>query len=53
MEKEIRSLLGLLGTDYEKLAATGGRPVDDLFASGVDLDWDELARRFLRTERIG
>jgi glycine cleavage system H lipoate-binding protein len=51
MEREIGMLLELLGTDYERLAATGGQPVDDLFGSGVDVSWDRLVKCFLRTER--
>lgn len=51
MEMEIRTLLELLGSDYEKLAATGGQVVDDLFGSGVDLSWDKLVKCFLRTEQ--
>ena len=52
METEVQKLMGMLGEDYEKLAATGGEPVGDVFGNFPELDWDVLVSRFLRTERI-
>ena len=52
MEKEVQKLMGMLGEDYEKLAATGGEPVGDVFGNFPELDWEVLVSRFLKTERI-
>ena len=51
MEHENQDLLKLLGPDYEGLAATGGRPTDDLFGACPEIGWDRLVRRFLRTRK--
>jgi len=42
--------LGLLGPEYEKLAATGGEPVGDVYANFPQVGWNRLVRTFLRTE---
>jgi glycine cleavage system H lipoate-binding protein len=52
MEQEVRRLLHTLGSDYHHLAATGGRPVDDIFGTVGGLNWNDLVRDFLRTERV-
>jgi len=52
MEQESLKLLNLMGPEYEKLAATGGRPVSDIFGSFPEIGWDRLAKTFLRTEKI-
>lgn len=49
MKKEHRTLMGMLGPDYEKLAATGGEPVDDFFGLHPEIGWDELVKTFLKT----
>ena len=49
MEKETRSLLNLLGPDYERLAATGGQLVDDLFGHFPGIGWNRLVRNFVHT----
>jgi glycine cleavage system H lipoate-binding protein len=48
MEEENQRLLGLLGSRYEQMAATGGAPVDDIFGNCPDIDWDRLVKTFLR-----
>ncbi len=52
MEKEVKTLLGLIGPEYERLAATGGEAVDDLFGHYPEIGWDRLVKTFLRTEKI-
>lgn len=52
MEQESQKLLNLMGPEYEKLAATGGRPIKDVFGSFPEIGWDRLVRTFLRTEKI-
>ena len=51
MEMEVQALLQMFGSEYEKLAATGGEPVADLFGTLPGIDWDLLTHTFLRTER--
>ena len=50
METEVQALLGLMGPEYERLAATGGQPVTDLFGHFPEIGWDRLVNRFLRSE---
>jgi glycine cleavage system H lipoate-binding protein len=49
IEKENQSLLEFLGSKYERLAATGGGLIDDIFGHFPEIDWDRLVRTFLRT----
>lgn len=51
MEQEVQSLLKTIGADYEQMAATGAEPLADVFGTVAGMDWDLLARTFLRTER--
>lgn len=51
MDQESQTLLGLVSPQYEKLAATGGQPVNDFFGNFPDIGWDLLAKTFLRTEK--
>jgi glycine cleavage system H lipoate-binding protein len=53
MERENRLLLECLGPEYERLAATGGEPTEDLFGSFPEVGWDLLVRTFLRTQAKG
>lgn len=53
MERESQRLLGMLGPEFEKLAATGGSPVDDIFGSIPELEWNRLVRNFLHTSQKG
>ncbi len=52
MELEAERLMRLMGSEYEKLAATGAEVVGDIYDRYPDLDWDELAQEFLRTGPI-
>ena len=49
LEKENRSLLSLLGEGYERLEATGGEPIDDIFGKFPEIGWNRLVRSFLHT----
>ena len=50
MERENRLLLESLGPEYERLAATGGEPTEDLFGTCPEAGWDSLVRTLLRTQ---
>jgi glycine cleavage system H lipoate-binding protein len=52
MEHESQDLLSLMGPEYDRLAATGGQPIRDVFGSFPEIGWDRLAKTFLRTEKI-
>lgn len=49
MEREGQQLMALMGPEYERLAATGARPLRDVVGNVPELEWDNLARVFLRT----
>ncbi|MBW1803777.1 MAG: glycine cleavage system protein H [Deltaproteobacteria bacterium] len=49
-ENEVQKLMRLVGSEYEKLAATGGEPIHDFYGHFPDIGWDRLAKTFLRTE---
>jgi glycine cleavage system H lipoate-binding protein len=49
IDKEIQNLLELLGSRYERLAATGGEPIDDIFGHFPEIEWDRLVKTFLHT----
>jgi len=51
IEAETRKLMGLIGPQYEHLAATGGEIVSDLFGNIPGLEWDILVQTFLHTEK--
>ena len=51
MEQEGQHLMGMMGPEYERLAATGGRSVRDIFGARDGLDWNILIKRFLGTEK--
>jgi heterodisulfide reductase subunit A2 len=53
IENEIRNLLRFLGPNCERLAATGGDLIDDIFGHFPEIDWDQLVRTFLRTKEKG
>ena len=50
IENEIQNLLKFLGPNCERLAATGGDLIDDIFGHFPEIDWDRLVRTFLRTK---
>jgi len=52
MEKESQKLMGIIGPEYEQLAATGGEIINDLYGNVPGLEWDRLADTFLHTEKI-
>jgi len=52
MEQETKGLMGLMGPEYEALAATGGEAINDLFGNFPDLGWNRLVQTFLHTEKI-
>jgi glycine cleavage system H lipoate-binding protein len=47
MEAEHKKLLGLIGPEYEQLAATGGEPIDDVYGNIPQLGWKLLVKTFL------
>jgi heterodisulfide reductase subunit A-like polyferredoxin/glycine cleavage system H lipoate-binding protein len=50
MEEEFKKLLELLGPEYERLAATGGEPIKDLFGQFPALGWDSLIETFFKSK---
>jgi hypothetical protein len=52
MEKETERLLQLLGEEYERLAATGGELVSDLFGRFPEIGWDRLVKNFFSREGL-
>ncbi len=47
VDHENRLLLGLLGPEYENLAATGGKANDDFFGNFPESGWERLVHMFL------
>ncbi len=52
MEQESQKLLGLVGPEYEHLAAAGGRAINDFHGNFPEIGWEQLAKTFLRTENV-
>ena len=52
MEKETERLLQLLGEEYERLAATGGELISDLFGHFPEIGWDRLVKSFFSREGL-
>ncbi len=52
MEKESQKLMTLLGPEYERLAAAGGRAINDFHGNFPEIGWDRLVSTFLRTEKV-
>ena len=50
-DRESQKLLHLIEPEYQRLAATGGEPVDDVYGRFPQVGWDVLAKTFLRTEK--
>ena len=48
IEQEARKLMNLMGLGYERLAATGAQPIDDIFGHFPEIPWDVLVNTFLR-----
>jgi glycine cleavage system H lipoate-binding protein len=51
MENEVLQLLGLMGPEYERLAATGAEPLKDVFHHFPEIGWDTLVTNFLRSAK--
>jgi hypothetical protein len=49
LEGENKKLSELFGSDYDRLAATGGEPVTDLFGHFPEIGWGHLVKTFLHT----
>lgn len=52
MEQEGNRLMSLMGPEYERLAATGGEAMDDLYGHYPEIGWNRLVETFLRTEEV-
>ncbi len=50
-DRESQKLLRLIGPEYQNLAAAGGDPVDDIYASFPEIGWDRLAETFLGSKK--
>ncbi len=50
-DQESQKLLRLIGPEYQNLSATGGEPVDDIYAKFPEIGWDRLAKTFLKSLR--
>jgi heterodisulfide reductase subunit A2 len=50
MERETERLLQLLGEEYDRLAATGGEILPDLFGHFPEIGWDRLVKSFFQGE---
>jgi glycine cleavage system H lipoate-binding protein len=48
IDLESQKLLGLMGPEYEELAALGGRPIGDIYGNIPELEWNVLVDNFLR-----
>jgi glycine cleavage system H lipoate-binding protein len=46
MQGETQRLMQLLGEEYERLAATGGEIIPDLFGHFPEIGWDRLVKNF-------
>ncbi|MFO8090737.1 MAG: glycine cleavage system protein H [Desulfatiglandaceae bacterium] len=49
IEKEFQALLDLMGPQHERLASTGGGPIEDLFDKFPEIGWKKLVGTFLKT----
>jgi glycine cleavage system H lipoate-binding protein len=49
IEEENKALLSMMGPEYERLAATGARVMDDIEGHFPDIGWNRLVKSFLRT----
>jgi heterodisulfide reductase subunit A len=51
MEGEKARLMEMLGPEYDKLAATGGEPIGDVFGRLPHIGWERLVKAFLKGGR--
>jgi heterodisulfide reductase subunit A2 len=49
IDEEFQSLLDLLGPQQERLASTGGGPIEDLFGKFPEIGWEKLVGTILKT----
>ena len=49
IEHESQTLLAMIGREYEKLAATGGEIIDNIWENFPEIGWKNLVRTFLKT----
>ncbi len=49
IDNEVGELLSLMGAEYDRLAATGGEPLNDVFGRFPEIGWDDLVERFLKS----
>ena len=52
MEKESQHLNELMDHRYEGMAATGGKPIDDIYGHFPEMDWDRLVKTFFHMAKI-
>jgi heterodisulfide reductase subunit A len=50
LEDEYQKVIGLFGPEYERLVATGGEPLTDVFGHLPEVGWDRLVKTVLKTE---
>jgi glycine cleavage system H lipoate-binding protein len=51
MEQENRKLLSIMGPEYESMAATGAKLVDDIYGAIGKISWDHFVEVFLHTAK--
>jgi len=51
METEVQRLLGLMGPEYEKLAATGAQPIRNVLQAYPEIGWKTLVAYFLKSAK--
>ena len=51
METEVQRLLGLMGPEYEKLAATGAQPIRNVLQVYPDIGWKTLVEHFIKSAK--
>lgn len=51
IEKENQNLLEFLGPQYERLAATGGEMIDDIYEQFSEIAWYRIVCEFLHTSK--
>ncbi len=49
IDNEVGALLSLMGTEYDRMAATGAEPIGDVFGRFPEIGWGSLVKRFLKS----
>ena len=49
MEKEVEKLYSIVMPGHERLAATGGKPIEDVYGTVPEIGWKKLVGEFLKT----